>query len=87
MSVEEARAALEMKAQHYGTLCAAHSVDAGAYRALIEAGDAYALAAHIEACQRRELVTKGNLTYHDRLCGNGWLCERAEAIKGLGAKS
>ena len=80
-TIEAAREALEVAAQHYGSQCAARSLDADAYRALMEAADAYALAAHVDGCAFEEFDSSGEW----RECGQeGWLCDTGKRIEELG---
>ena len=85
MSIQEAREAVEKAAQHYGSQCAAHSMDATAYQGLLEAADAFGLAAHVDACpatvcESVDIETNiGIITG----CGDGWYCEKAEALQRL----
>ena len=70
MNVEEARQKLEDVAGNFYL----------ARTSIMEAADAYALAAHVDACGR----VCSELDRIDALCGEGWYCEDGREIEELG---
>jgi hypothetical protein len=84
MSVEEARAALDV--QVILLRDGVSNPDAQGY-AIMEAADAYALAArlagHVDACGAAGRTASGK-GWRRRECGDGWYCEKAKEIQELG---
>ena len=70
MTVDEARKALEQLGYE----------EWQGYEEVMRRADAYALAAHVEACIRDDTDGAGEWA---RRCGDGWYCENAKRIEEL----
>ena len=84
MNVEEARAALEAE---QGECWHERSGAEGRNHIMTKAdtyGAARELKGHVDACLRRELISKDNLIRHGKSCGDDWYCDVAKELAELG---
>ncbi len=82
MRIEEARAALVVslrECRSYERYRKKHNKD-GPCTSCLKAADAYALAAHVDACEMKEWFAPGpdSGAWHD--CGDGWYCDGAREL-------
>ncbi len=74
--VEEAREALD-RLTWYATY------DEDEQAVLMEAADAYALAAHVDACGvLGGKLARTDIGWDSQVCGDGWYCDKGLAIGG-----
>ena len=86
MNVKEARAEFILTMEDACIESCEHDSKDGWEHNITIAADAYALQAHVDACERVGIASTAdkNRTFPYVVCGDGWYCDKAKRIEELG---